>query len=414
MGVLALTSPNLRWKTMVRWSMDKHHRSASPSLQQTAHQCTSAVTADRRPTTHLPMNEVIASPLAIRDLEIGYTRSASSLRTGLVPLQARRLRCGLAERRSRRQAFYTNLVPATTSGSCQHNSGVVNEQGAAVISPLHPPTQTTWFRTGAPPSSFFWCGRCIAASASIARVLTYAWRNAVAERTRIARDCRHLLRISRSTAPLPTVLALCETRPADARRSSELELIRRRSITEGREACRVRHRRSSAIPGRPSRLSQRRRGRSKAIMRSVELRVGGGRHTADPHPIVRDEIIGSQVRRCAMHPTCEANQLKSSYAMTRAAAIAYPDDGKGIDPAFLKERGVWHFGLHGHSRARQLIAASSPSGRRRFWHRDRAQRSGSSRLCRIFGAGAPGSLRSSRQRTTSVMSGHQSDSDSVE
>ena len=236
-----------------------------------------------------------------------------------------------------------------------NNSGVWNEQGATLdfsISPAY--WQTTWFRVA-----------CVAAVLvlmwalyqlrlrQIAQAFNARLDERVAERTRIARELHDTLlqNFQGLLLRFQTVLALCETRPADAKevlRSSIDQTAQ--AITEGREA--VQGLRASTVESNDLAQAITTLGEQLA----AETGNAAGLHVEvqgtprNLHPIVRDEIyrIASEALRNAFRHA-EAQQIEVEFRYdARQLRLRIRDDGKGIDPAFLTAQGhTGHFGLHG-------------------------------------------------------------------
>ena len=179
-----------------------------------------------------------------RDLEISYTALS------LVAPEKNQFRYKLEGHDrdwesvgARRQAFYNDLPPGNYRFRvvASNNSGVWNEQGAALDFSIAPAYwQTIWFRAA-----------CVAALLLVLwglyqlrlRQIRHAFNTRleerVGERTRIARDLHDTLlqNFQGLLLRFQTVLALCETRPAEAKevlRSSIDQTAQ--AITEGREA----------------------------------------------------------------------------------------------------------------------------------------------------------------------------------
>jgi len=327
------------------------------------------VTADRKTyDASSDLNGSLRLPSLIRDLEIGYTALSlvapdrNSFRYKLEGYDRDWQNVG-----SRRQAFYTNLVPGNYRFRvvASNNSGVWNEQGAAVDFSIAPAYwQTTWFRTGCAAIVLLlvWALYQLRLR-QIARVFNVRLEERVAERTRIARDLHDTLlqNFQGLLLRFQTVLALCETRPADAKevlRSSIDQTAQ--AITEGREA--VQGLRASTVErndlARAITTLAEEIAAEASNHASVELRVGVEGTPRTLHPIVRDEIyrIGSEALRNAFRHA-EAKQIEVELRYDeRQLRLRIRDDGKGIDPAFLIGEGrAGHFGLHGIRERAKLI-----------------------------------------------------------
>jgi signal transduction histidine kinase/sugar lactone lactonase YvrE len=307
-------------------------------------------------------------PPRLRDLEIDYTALS------FVAPEKVQFRYKLDGRDrdwqdvgNRRQAYYNDLPPGNYRFRvvASNNSGVWNEQGAALDFSIAPAYwQTAWFRAA-----------CVAAfllllwalyqlrQRQIARAFQVRVEERVSERTRIARELHDTLlqNFQGLLLRFQTVLALCETRPAEAKevlRSSIDQTAQ--AITEGREA--VQGLRASTVE---------RNDLAKAITAlGEELAAEASGHTAPGlqvdmegtprtlHPILRDEIfrIASEALRNAFrHADARQIELELRYD-ERQLRVRIRDDGKGIDPAFLAAEGrAGHFGLHGMRERAKLM-----------------------------------------------------------
>jgi len=323
------------------------------------------VTADRK--TYETSSSLGLPPL-VRDLEIDYTALS------LVAPEKNQFHYRLEghdrdwqDVGNRHQAFYNDLPPGNYRFRvvASNNSGVWNEQGAALDFSIAPAYwQTNWFRAA-----------CVAAFLmvlwalyqlrlrQITRVFNVRLEERVAERTRIARDLHDTLlqNFQGLLLRFQTVLALCETRPADAKevlRSSIDQTAQ--AITEGREA--VQGLRASTVErndlARAITTLAEEIAAEASNHASVELRVGVEGTPRTLHPIVRDEIyrIGSEALRNAFRHA-EAKQIEVELRYDeRQLRLRIRDDGKGIDPAFLIGEGrAGHFGLHGIRERAKLI-----------------------------------------------------------
>ena len=314
------------------------------------------------------VNGRLRLPALIRDLEISYTALS------LVAPEKNQFRYQLQghdrdwqDVGNRRQAFYNDLPPGNYRFRviASNNSGVWNEQGAALDFSIAPAYwQTTWFRAA-----------CVAAFLlvlwalyqlrlrQIRQAFNARLEERVGERTRIARDLHDTLlqNFQGLLLRFQTVLALCETRPADAKevlRSSIDQTAQ--AITEGREA--VQGLRASAVErndlARAITTLAEEIAAEASSHASVDFRVGVEGTPRTLHPIVRDEIyrIGSEALRNAFRHA-EAKQIEVELRYDeRQLRLRIRDDGKGIDPEFLTAEGrAGHFGLHGMRERAKLM-----------------------------------------------------------
>jgi signal transduction histidine kinase/ligand-binding sensor domain-containing protein len=260
---------------------------------------------------------------------------------------------------TRRQAFFNDLAPGNYRFRviASNNSGVWNEEGAALDFSIAPAYwQTTWFRAACVAAFLFmlWALYQLRLR-QIARVFNARLDERVAERSRIARDLHDTLLQNFQGLLLRfyTVLALCETRPAEAKeilRSSIDQTAQ--AITEGREA--VQGLRASTVERNDLAQAITTLGEQLAAeasdAASVRLHVEVEGTSRNLHPIVRDEIyrVASEALRNAFRHA-EAQQIEVEFRYDqRQFRLRVRDDGKGIEPTLLAAEGrAGHFGLHG-------------------------------------------------------------------
>jgi signal transduction histidine kinase len=331
-----------------------------------------------RPPVHI--EEVIADrknyeassdlrlPALIRDLQLNYTALS------LVAQEKNQFRYKLEGHDgdwqsvgNRRQAFYNDLPPGSYRFQviASNNSGVWNEQGAALDFSIAPAYwQTTWFRAACVAAFLFmlWALYQLRLR-EIAREFNSRLEERVAERTRIARDLHDTLlqNFQGLLLRFQTVLALCETRPADAKevlRSSIDQTAQ--AITEGREA--VQGLRASTVESNDLAQAITTLGEQLAAeassAASVGLQVEVEGTARNLHPIVRDEIyrVASEALRNAFRHA-EAQQIEVEFRYDqRQFRLRVRDDGKGIEPTLLTAEGrAGHFGLHGMRERAKLM-----------------------------------------------------------
>ena len=224
--------------------------------------------------------------------------------------------------------------------------------------------QTTWFRTAcaAIVLLLLWALYQLRLR-QIARVFNVRLEERVAERSRIARDLHDTLlqNFQGLLLRFQTVLALCETRPAEAKevlRSSIDQTAQ--AITEGREA--VQGLRASTIESNDLAQAITTLGEQLAAeassATSVGLQVEVEGTSRNLHPIVRDEIyrVASEALRNAFRHA-EAQQIEVEFRYDeRQFRLRVRDDGKGIDATYLTAEGrARHFGLHGMRERAKLM-----------------------------------------------------------
>jgi signal transduction histidine kinase/ligand-binding sensor domain-containing protein len=322
------------------------------------------ITADRR-IYEAPSR--LRLPPLVRDLEIDYTALS------LVAPEKVLFRYKLEGRDrdwkdvgTRRQAFYNNLSPGNYRfrvAAC-NNSGVWNQAGDTLDFSIAPAYyQTVWFHLA-----------CVAAFLAslwalyrfrlhqIAQEFDMRLEERVNERTRIARELHDtllqsfhglLLRFQAAVNLLPD-----RSTEAKQRLESAIDLAAQ-AITEGRDA--VQDLRSTVVNsdlvpalkalGEELAADE---GRPNCVASFIEVQ-GTPRNL---HPILRDEIyrIGAEALRNAFrHAQARRIEVDIQYG-ERKFRLRVRDDGKGIDPQILHERGrTGHWGLPGmRERARRM------------------------------------------------------------
>lgn len=317
-----------------------------------------------------PAGQALHLPTHTRDIEIDYT--ALSFR---VP-QKVRFRYKLEGRETewqdagtRRQAFFSDLAPGpyTFRVIACNNDGLWNEAGASIgFSITSAYYQTGWFRVlfAAFVLVSIW-GVYRLRLSQIRREYSVRSEERVAERTRIARELHDtllqnfhglLLRFQGAYNHLPA-------RPEEARKALGVALDRgaeaitaaRDSVQELRSPPSEADELSSAIAALSEELRvAQMEGPSPAVEVEVE---GGGREL---RPILRDEIYritAEALRNAFRHAQAERIDVAMRHG-DHEFRIAVKDDGKGIDPAILKQgsrRGHW--GLQGMRERAEAIGA---------------------------------------------------------
>ncbi len=260
---------------------------------------------------------------------------------------------------TRRQAFYSNLAPRKYRFRVMacNNSGVWNEAGDTLDFSIAPAYwQTNWFRAA-----------CVAAFLvllwmlyrmrlrQVAQQFNMRMEERVNERTRIARDLHDtllqsfhglLLRFQAATNLLPE-------RPEEAKRNFESAIdYAAQAITEGRDA--VQGLRSSTVVKNDLAVAINTLGEELAGAETnpngAKFHVGVEGTARELHPILRDEvyrIAGEAMRNAFKHAKAGRIEVEMRYD-ERELRLRVRDDGKGVDPEFIKKEGrEGHFGLHG-------------------------------------------------------------------
>jgi signal transduction histidine kinase/ligand-binding sensor domain-containing protein len=327
-----------------------------------------AVVADGK---QYPIESEVRLPPRIRDLRIDYTALS------LVVPDKNQFRIKLDGRDqdwqdvgTRRQAFYTDLGPGQYRFRviASNDRGVWNETGAAIVFAVAPAYyQTAWFKAAVIVTALatLWI-LYLARVRHVARDYQHRLDERVNERTRIARELHDTLLQSFHGLLLQfqTAAYLLPERPAEARVELDGAIVHAaRAITEGRDA--VQGLRASTVEGNDLANAIRTLGdtlgTSATAPKPPEFSVAVEGETRDLHPIGRDEIykIAAEALR---------NAFQHAYAGRVEVEIRYDDeqfrlrvrdDGKGIDPKVLADRGLdGHYGLRGMSERAGLTGGS--------------------------------------------------------
>jgi signal transduction histidine kinase len=171
----------------------------------------------------------------------------------------------------------------------------------------------------------------------------------VQERTRIARDLHDTL-LQTSQAALIQMQAaynLLSRRPEQA-----VEVLQRAiaicgdGIAEGREA--IQHMRLSTVIKNDLARALREAGDQLAAQSSASFAVRVEGPSRDVHPILRDEIynIALEAMRNAFNHS-EAHAIAAEIFYGDSLRVRIRDDGKGMDPALVKQGRPGHYGLAG-------------------------------------------------------------------
>jgi signal transduction histidine kinase/ligand-binding sensor domain-containing protein len=323
------------------------------------------VTADHK--TYDTSSNLHLPPL-VRELEIDYTAlSLVAPERNLFRYQLEGHDRDWQNVGNRRQAFYNDLPPGKYRFRvvASNNSGVWNEQGAALDFSIAPAYwQTLWFRAACAVAfagliwALFWLR-----SRQTAREFEARLEARVAERTRIARELHDTLLQSFQGLVLRfrTVQSLFSTRPEEARQILESAIDQaREAVTEGRQA--VQGLRSATVD--TDELSEAIRTLGEDLASdpahdgSVELRLNIEGTPRALQPLMRDEIYritGEALRNAFRHSEAKRIEVQLGYS-ERRFDLRVQDDGKGIDPGFLRDDVLpGHYGLRGmRERAKEI------------------------------------------------------------
>ena len=304
----------------------------------------------------------------LRDLQIDYTSPTLS-----VPQKVTfRYRLdgyddGWREAGPRRQAFYTDVPPGryTFRVMAANSDGAWNERAATLTFSVAPAYyQTTWFRAVSLLSfvALLWAAhRYRMRQVQHAFALTLDAR--VGERTRIARELHDTLLQSFHGLLLrfQTASHLLPERPAEAKDQLDGAIEQAaKAITEGRDAVQglrasivERNDLAVAIGTLADELATDAIGDPPP---TLDITVEG--RPRDLHPILRDDIYkiaAEALRNAFRHAHAGRVEVDLRYD-DEQFRLRVRDDGKGIDPAVLANRGLeGHYGLHGMPERAALI-----------------------------------------------------------
>jgi signal transduction histidine kinase/ligand-binding sensor domain-containing protein len=258
-----------------------------------------------------------------------------------------------------RQVQYTNLAPGPYRFRvvASNNSGVWNETGATLEFSIAPAFyQTRSFQALEVASAFaaLWVAYRFRVR-QIARAYQRRLDERLNERMRIARELHDtLLQSVHGLLPyFQTAAYLLPERPAEARAQLDEAIVHAaRAITEGRDA--VQGLRASTLERNDLAIAIRTVGDALAADASAPKRPDFGvaveGETRDLHPIVRDEIYkiaAEALRNAFRHAQAGRVEVEIRYD-DRQFRLRVRDDGKGIDPTVLANKGLsGHYGLRG-------------------------------------------------------------------
>ena len=322
--------------------------------------------ADRR--AHGARTGVRLPPL-VRDLQIDYTALslvAPEKNTFRIMLEGRDTEW--QEVGTRRQSFYTDLGPGAYRFRvlASNNSGVWNEAGATLEFSIAPAYyQTRWFQALLVASALglVWTGYH-GRVRQIARQYQQRLDERVNERTRIARELHDTLLQSFHGLLLrfQTASYLLPERPEEAKGQLDDAILHAaKAITEGRDA--VQGLRASTLERNDLAMAIRTLGDEHATLASGDepptFSVVVEGQTRDLHPIVRDEIYkiaAEALRNAFRHAHAGRIEVDIRYDHEEFR-LRVRDDGRGIDPEVLANRGLeGHYGLRGMPERAALIS----------------------------------------------------------
>jgi signal transduction histidine kinase/ligand-binding sensor domain-containing protein len=270
---------------------------------------------------------------------------------------------------TRRQAFYSNLGPGQYRFTvmASNEDGVWHTQGATLQFSISPAWfQTIWFRTFCVVALFLLLGGLYQMRLrQVRHQFNVSLEARVSERTRIARELHDTLLQSFNALllRLQTAADLLSTRPDEARRTLDSTIDQTaQALIEGRDA--VQQLRPTglatsdlvcAIGSLGQALAAGLNGDAPAFHVEVE---GTPR---DLLPIARDEvyrIAGEALRNAFQHAQARQVEVEIRYDRQQLR-LRIRDDGRGIDPQFLRSDGLSkHYGLRGMQERAQLLAGT--------------------------------------------------------
>jgi signal transduction histidine kinase len=254
---------------------------------------------------------------------------------------------------TRRTAHYTNMPPGDYSFQviAANSYGIWSVRSAGVRFALQPQYyQTNWFEFACATALgvLLWLGYQFRIR-QLQRLFNMRLEERVRERTRIARDLHDTL-LQTSQAALIQMQAaynLLSRSPEQA-----VEVLQRAiaisadGIAEGREA--IQNMRLSTVIRNDLARALRLAGDQLAAQSSASFDVRVEGSSRDVHPILRDEIynIALEAMRNAFKHS-EAHAIAAEIFYGDSLRVRIRDDGKGMDPALVKQGRSGHYGLAG-------------------------------------------------------------------
>jgi signal transduction histidine kinase/ligand-binding sensor domain-containing protein len=319
-----------------------------------------AVIADRKSYS---TQDRIRLPPRTRDVEIDYTALSFAVPQKVLfrhMLEGRDT--DWQDAGTRREAFYTNLVPGRYRFrviAC-NNDGVWNKAGATLSFNIAPAWfQTIWFRLLCAVIAILiiWTIYRLRVK-QIAQAMSDRFDERLSERTRIARDLHDTLLQTIQGSKLVADSALKQS-PDPNRMRGALEQLSAwlgRATEEGRVA--LNSLRTSTTETNDLADAFRRSIGECQIHGSMEASFSVVGEVSEMHPIVRDEVyrIGYEaIRNACVHSQAAHLQVELTYAVDLILRVR--DNGVGIDPVIVGKGKEGHFGLEGmRERARRITA----------------------------------------------------------
>ena len=255
---------------------------------------------------------------------------------------------------TRRFATYTNLNHGdyTFRVKASNNDGVWNEQGVSLHIRILPPWwSTSWFRAIFVASILFSIGCAYQLRLrQLRREFNAQLDGRVEERLRVARELHDTMLQTFQAAAIQMQAGynLLSRRPEKAAETIQKAIATsERAIAEGRDA--IQNLRSSTVTENDLARALQIAGDQMAAEGPARFGVRVQGSPRDVHPILRDEVyrIALEALRNAFQHA-EAKAIEAEIVYGDSLRVRIRDDGKGIDPAIMKEgRRSGHYGLPG-------------------------------------------------------------------
>jgi signal transduction histidine kinase len=327
-----------------------------------------SVTADR---TQYAADTNLRLPAGTHDVQIDYTSPSFSIPKKVnFRYRLEGSDSNWQDAGTRRQAFYTNLRPGQYRFAviASNKDGIWNMQGATLQFSVAPAWfQTIWFRILCVVAFFgllwslYWMRL-----RQVQRQFNVGLEARVNERTRIARELHDTLLQSFNALLLrfQTAADLLSTRPDEARRALESTIDQTaQALIEGRDA--VQQLRSTSQGSNDLVCAIGSLGKALAADGSnreppaFHLEVEGT--PQDLLPITRDEVFRiacEALRNAFRHARARQVDVEIRYDRQKLR-LRIRDDGRGIDPQFLRSDGLSkHYGLRGMQERAQLLTGT--------------------------------------------------------